>query len=308
VPESVAELIELLDLRQCAENAYVGQALGAARTRVFGGQVLAQAVTAAYRTVADDRLLHSLSAYYLRAGVVDQPITYAVSLLRDGGSFSSRRVVASQQGRVIFDAGMSFHVLEPGLNHADSIPPNVPPPEDCPPLSEVLGARSRRTAAAWRAEWGVLDTRFVMDTAKAGSGDARMQVWVRAESELPHDPRLHQAFVAYASDLTLLAVSTVPHPVQFAGPGMQVASINHAMWFHRPARADQWLLYDEVSPSASAGLGFSFGRLFSGGRLVASAAQEGLIRLVDPEAVQGLNLGFGESLVVPPKPEPPAAG
>ena len=109
-----------------------------------------------------------------------------------------------------------------------------------------------------------------------------MKVWVRAESPLPGDPRLHQAVLAYLSDLTLLAVSTVPHPVEFAGPGMQAASINHAMWFHRAARADEWLLYDQVSPSASAGLGFSFGRLFAGGQLVASCAQEGLIRITDP--------------------------
>ncbi|MEN0071841.1 MAG: acyl-CoA thioesterase II, partial [Propionicimonas sp.] len=182
----------------------------------------------------------------------------------------------------------SFHVLEPGLNHADTAPSGVPAPQDCPPLSEVLGARSRRTAEAWQQEWGVLETRFASDTSAPGNGappDAAMKVWVRAASALPADPRLHQAVLAYLSDLTLLAVSTVPHPVQFAGPGMLAASINHAMWFHRPARADQWLLYDQVSPSASAGLGFSFGRLFSGGQLVASCAQEGLIRLTDPAAL-----------------------
>jgi acyl-CoA thioesterase-2 len=225
---------------------------------------------------------------------VDVPIAFNVSIVRDGGTFSSRRVVASQRDRIIFDLDMSFHRVEPGLNHADKVPANVPQPEDCPPLSEVLGARSRRAAQAWQAEWGVLETRFVSDTAYSDSAEpkAHMQVWVKAASELPHDPRIHQAFLAYASDLTLLAVSTVPHPVTFAGPGMQVASINHSMWFHRPARADQWLLYDEVSPSASAGLGFSFGRLFSAGQLVASAAQEGLIRLVDPDAVAGTSLVF----------------
>jgi acyl-CoA thioesterase-2 len=152
-------------------------------------------------------------------------------------------------------------------------------------LAEVLGARSKRAVEAWRKEWGVLDVRFASDTSalsSAGQKDADMLVWVRAASELPPDPKLHQAVLAYASDLTLLAVSTVPHPVEFAGPGMQVASIDHSMWFHRPARADEWLLYDQVSPSASAGLGFSFGRMFAGGMLAASCAQEGLIRLIDP--------------------------
>ncbi|MDR1790244.1 MAG: acyl-CoA thioesterase II [Propionibacteriaceae bacterium] len=295
MPGSVEELLELLELIPCGEHVFSGAAEGVARMRVFGGQVLAQAIMAAYQTVGKDRILHSLSAYYLRGGVVGTPITYTVSLVRDGGSFSFRRVKASQGERLIFDVEMSFHVAEPGLNHADQPPANVPAPDDCPLLSEVLAGRSRKTAEAWRQEWGVLDTRFVADTSSEdeyGRPDARMQVWVRASSKLPHDPRIHQAVLAYASDLTLLAVSTVPHPVQFAGPGMQVASINHAMWFHRQARVDQWLLYDEVSPSASAGLGFSFGRLFSGGQLIASAAQEGLIRLIDPAAVHGASLEF----------------
>nr|WP_300149008.1 acyl-CoA thioesterase II [Propionicimonas sp.] len=285
MPESVDELIAILDLDQTEEHAFLGRDAGSARQRVFGGQVLAQALTAAYRTVPDGRVAHSLGAYFLRAGVAGTPIRYAVEPTRDGGSFSSRRVVADQAGRVIFSMVCSFHVLEPGLDHADAAPMSVPEPEDCPPLSAVLGARSRRAVEAWQQEWGVLETRFASDTSTlsaAGHSDAEMKVWVRAESALPDDPQLHQAFLAYASDLTLLAVSTVPHPVEFAGPNMQVASIDHSMWFHRPARADQWLLYDQVSPSASSGLGFSFGRLFSQGRLAASCAQEGLIRLVEP--------------------------
>lgn len=286
MPESVDALIGILDLDQTGENAFVGRDAGSPRQRVFGGQVLAQALTAGYRTVPGGRVAHSLGAYFLRPGASGVPITYTVERTRDGGSFSSRRVVADQAGRVIFSMVCSYHELEPGLDHADATPVGVPAPEDCPPLSEVLGARSRRAVAAWRQEWGVLETRFASDTSTlsaAGHSDARMLVWVRAESALPDDPELHQAFLAYASDLTLLAVSTVPHPVEFAGPNMQVASIDHSMWFHRPVRADEWLLYDQVSPSASAGLGFSFGRLFSGGRLAASCAQEGLIRLVDGE-------------------------
>lgn len=287
MPETVKQLIALLALDQRAADEFVGAAdETSARQRVFGGQVLAQALTAAYATVPQERLAHSLSAYFVRPGLAAVPISYRVEDVRDGGSFSTRRVVASQNDRVIFFMAGSFHLHEPGLNHADSAPDGVPAPQDCPPLSEVLGARSRRSADAWRAEWGVIETRFASDTSAVNPGrDAAMKVWVRAESPLPGDPRLHQAVLAYLSDLTLLAVSTVPHPVEFAGPGMQAASINHAMWFHRPARADQWLLYDQVSPSASAGLGFSFGRLFAGGQLVASCAQEGLIRLTDPVAL-----------------------
>ena len=284
MPETVDELIAILDLQQSAANVFVGQDAGSTRQRVFGGQVLAQALTAAYRTVPDGRVAHSLGAYFLRPGAVATPISYVVETTRDGGSFSARRVVADQGGRVIFSMVCSFHELEPGLDHADAIPVGVPPPEACPPLSEVLGARSRRAADAWSQEFGALDTRFASDTSSvdaAGRPDAAMKLWVRSESTLPDDPKLHQAVLAYASDLTLLAVSTVPHPVEFGGPGMQVASIDHSMWFHRPARADEWLLYDQVSPSASAGLGFSFGRLFADGRLAASCAQEGLIRLVE---------------------------
>lgn len=284
VPETVAGLIEILDLARTDEDSFLGQDAGSARQRVFGGQVLAQALTAGYRTVPDDRVAHSLGAYFLRAGVAGTPIRYSVERTRDGGSFSSRRVVADQAGRVIFTMVASYHALEPGLDHTDAAPVGVPDPDECPPLSAVLGARSQRAVEAWQQEWGVLDVRFASDTSPlsaAGASDAAMKVWVRAESALPDDPRLHQAFLAYASDLTLLGVSTVPHPVQFGGPGMQVASIDHSMWFHRPCRADEWLLYDQVSPSASAGLGFSFGRLFSRGRLAASCAQEGLIRLLD---------------------------
>ncbi|MBI5028098.1 MAG: acyl-CoA thioesterase II [Actinobacteria bacterium] len=283
MPESVDELIGILDLEQTSEVTFLGQDAGSARQRVFGGQVLAQALTAGYRTVPQGRVAHSLGAYFIRAGVAGTPINYTVESTRDAGSFSARRIVADQGGRVIFSMVCSFHEIEAGLDHADATPLGVPDPQDCPPLSEVLGARSRRAVEAWRQEWGVLETRFASDTSTlsaAGARDAAMKVWVRSESSLPDDPQLHQAVLAYLSDLTLLAVSTVPHPVEFAGPTMQVASIDHSMWFHRPARADEWLLYDQVSPSASAGLGFSFGRLFSAGRLAASCAQEGLIRLL----------------------------
>lgn len=284
---SVAELISLLELEPLGEGAFLGAERlldGRVFQRVFGGQVLAQALMAAYETVPEGRVAHSLGAYFLREGRAGEPITYTVDRWRDGGSFSSRQVAASQGERMIFSMVCSFHALERGLDHSDAPGLDVPGPDDCPPLAEVLGARSRRATEAWRREWGALDVRFATDTSAlsaAGHSDARMKVWVRTETELPDDPKLHQAVLAYASDLTLLAASTVSHPVEFGGPGMQIASINHSMWFHRPARADQWLLYDQVSPSASAGLGYGFGRMFAGETLAASCAQEGLIRLLD---------------------------
>ena len=286
MPGSVAEFISLLELEQLSTDEFL--AVGAdpqsgMLQRVFGGQVLAQALTAGYQTVPPDRVAHSLSAYFLRAGVFGVPIRYQVERTRDGGSFSTRRVLASQQDKLIFSMVASFHVDEVGLDHSDVMPDDVPTPDQCPPLSEVLGARGGRAAAAWQSEWGVIETRFASDTSGLDAGaqrDAEMKVWVRASSPLPDAGWVHQAMLAYASDLTLLAVSTVPHPVEFAGPEMQVASVNHSMWFHRPVRADNWLLYDQVSPSASSGLGFSFGRMFAGGLLAASCAQEGLIRLL----------------------------
>ncbi len=280
--------LDLMTLRPQGECQFVGRGADDDQQRVFGGHVMAQSLVAAYHTVASDRLAHSLAGYFLRPGHAGVPIRYTVENTRDGGSFSYRRVVADQGGREIFSMQASFHLNEPGLNHADAAPTDVPPPEDCPPLVSVLAGRSVRTPESWMKEFGVVDVRFASDTSVLVGEpvrDAEMKVWLRSAEALPGDPRLHQAFLAYASDLTLLSVSTVPHPVIFAGPGMQVASINHSMWFHRPARADEWLLYAEVSPSASAGLGFGFGRLFSGGRLVASCAQEGLIRITDPSAV-----------------------
>ncbi len=289
MPKNVVELIALLDLERISATHFVGRddnREGRILQRVFGGQVLAQSLIAAYQTVEKDRIAHSFSAHFLRAGRTGVPIDYHVEIARDGGSFSTRRVTAVQEGREIFSMVGSFHEPEPGLTHSDLPPIGVPAPEDCPALSDVLAARSHREVAAWHREWGVLEVRFASDTTAltaVGRTDADMKVWVRAASALPDDQRIHQAVLAYASDLTLLAVSTVPHPVDFGGPDMQMASIDHSMWFHRPARADQWLLFDQVSPSASTGLGFSFGRMFSQSTLAASCAQEGLIRLVKPQ-------------------------
>lgn len=286
MPETVAELTELLDLERIEVDLFRGRHPQTQLQRSFGGQVLAQALAAGYATVSPERTAHSLRANFLRPGRTTAPLIYEVENTREGRSFSSRRVLARQAGETIFAMSVSFHIDEPGLDHGDPMPADVPRPEDCPRLSDVLGARSGREAEAWRREWGALDVRHAGDSGPHGtipthSHRAHMRVWVRTSQALPDDPGLHQMILAYASDLTLLAVSTVPHGVHFGGPGMTAASLDHAMWFHRPARADKWWLYDQVSPSASKALGFSLGRIFADGRLAASCAQEGLIRL-DP--------------------------
>jgi acyl-CoA thioesterase-2 len=284
VPQSVTELLDHLDLEEIEIGLFRARQPDTQLQRVFGGQVLAQAIMAAARTVSVTRVLHSLHAYFLLAGQTDIPMVYDVEAVRDGGSFSSRRVVARQGGRVIFYLSSSFHEIEQGYQHIDPVPEDVPPPEQCPKLGEVLFKASGRPISFWEREWGALDVRYVGDSRPGGvlanaRHPARARVWVRADGVLPDDRRLHQAALAYASDLTLLSASTVPHGV-LIGFNVQAISIDHAMWFHRPFRADDWLLHDQVSPSASDGLGLATGRLFQSGVLVANVAQEGLIRPV----------------------------
>ena len=207
---------------------------------------------------------------------------YDVEAVRDGGSFSSRRVVARQSGKVIFYLSSSFHEMEEGFEHLDPSPHDVPAPEECPTLGEVLSTASGRPISFWEREWGALDVRYVGDSRPGGAltnggHPAQARVWVRTNGRLPDDRRLHQAALAYASDLTLLGATTVPHNV-YIGLNVHAASIDHAMWFHRPFRADEWLLYDQISPSASSGLGLATARLFQNGTLVSNVAQEGLIR------------------------------
>ena len=282
MPQSVGELIDLLELEEIEIGLFRARQPDTQLQRVFGGQVLAQAVMAASRTVAVSRVLHSLHGYFLIAGRTDTPIVYDVEAVRDGGSFSSRRVVARQGGRVIFYLSSSFHEAEVGYDHADPAPSDVPTPDSCPRLSEVLAKVAGREPSFWEREWGALDVRYVGDSRPGGALDnplhpARARVWIRANGSLPDHRRLHQAALAYASDLTLLAVTTVPHGV-FVGLNVQAASIDHAMWFHRHFRADDWLLFDQASPSASGSLGLSTARLFQQQALVANVAQEGLIR------------------------------
>jgi acyl-CoA thioesterase-2 len=284
MPQSIDELVALLDLEKLEEGLYQGQQPDTSLQRVFGGQVAGQALVAAIRTMQDDRVVHSLHAYFLLPGDTRVPILYDVERTRDGRSFSTRRVVGRQHDRTIFYMSVSFVTPEDGLEHHDPMP-RVPAPEDCPELGDLLASLTGRPRHNWDREWASLDVRYVGDSREGGAlrdseHPALARVWLRASGTLRDDPALHAAVLAYASDLTLLGVSLVPHNIFIGDPKLSPASLDHAMWFHRPFRADEWLLYDQVSPSASGGRGFATGRLFTTeGRLVASVAQEGLIRL-----------------------------
>ncbi len=283
MPRTVDELVDLLALERLEVDLFRGSQPRTQAQRAFGGQVMGQALEAAYHTVSEDRVCHSLHGYFLRPGSTAAPIIYTVTSPREGRSFSSRQVEARQHGRSLFVMNASFKVPESGLEHQWPPTPGVPPPEQCPPLSEVLGRRSQIHADTWEDEWGALDVRYAGDARKSDyTSHSAMQVWLRTPDRLPDNPRLHQELLAYASDLTLLGVSTVGHPVEFMSADMQIATIDHAMWFHRPVRVDDWILYDQFSPSASNGMGYSRGRLYADGVLGVSTAQEGLIRLLDP--------------------------
>ena len=280
---ALAELIQLLDLEPIEVNLFRGVSPKEGWQRVFGGQVCAQALVAAMRTV-DDRHAHSFHAYFLRPGDPSVPILYDVDRIRDGKSFTTRRVVAIQHGEPIFNMQVSFQVAEPGLEHQLSMP-SVPPPEGL--ASEV----QRRRAVADRLPEPMrsvflrdrpIDVRHVgpVDELDPAPREPAQNVWLRAAGELPEDPALHQCVLAYASDLTLLDTSVLPHAISWWSEKLQSASIDHAMWFHRPFRADAWLLYAQDSPSASGARGFNRGSVFThDGKLVASVTQEGLIRV-----------------------------
>ncbi len=279
---AVAHLIALLDLDQIEVNIFRGVSPDDRSQRVFGGQVLGQALVAATRTV-EGRTCHSLHAYFLVPGDPKVPILYEVDRSRDGKSFSSRRVVAIQHGRQIFHVSVSFQVDEPGFEHQID-PPAVPGPETLPSEDEVRRRVADQVPEVHRANFlrpRPIELRPVnrSDIIHPEKRPPQQSVWVKATGALPDDPALHQCVLAYASDMTLLDTSLLPHGVGWFDNSVQMASIDHAMWFHRPFRADQWLLYAQDSPVAHGARGFNRGLIYSAdGKLVASVSQEGLIR------------------------------
>jgi acyl-CoA thioesterase-2 len=285
----VSELIDLLRLERLEVNLFRGESRDIGTRRVFGGQVLGQAMSAAQQTVTADRALHSLHAYFLRAGDVEHPIVYQVENSRDGGSFSVRRVTAIQHGQPIFVASASFHRPENGMSHQISAP-DVPKPEDIDPpspLSPEALAELPAITQRWLTRSGPFEFRSVYprDELHPAKRPPHNQVWVRLIDGIPDDPILHRSLLAYVSDFHLIGTSTFPHGLSYLSRDMHMASLDHAMWFHRPFRVDEWLLYSCDSPSAHAARGLARGSFYTrSGVLVASTAQEGLIRLVEKEA------------------------
>lgn len=283
MPSSTEELVDLLDLEVIDLNLFRGTQPDTRLQRVFGGQVAAQALVAAARTVDPPKEVHSLHSYFLVGGDPTVPIVYDVERIRDGRSFSTRRVMARQHGRPIYYATLSFQVPEEGFDHQDRMP-DVPPPGECPDLGELLANRSP-DRGEWLQEWAALELRWVGDSRPDGGRldssekPARVQIWIKVAGDLADDPLVHKAAFTYLSDLSLLGSALIPHGLPVSHPTLQSASLDHTIWFHRPLRADQWLLYDQHSPSASGARGLGIGRVFDeSGRLVATVAQEGLIR------------------------------
>jgi acyl-CoA thioesterase-2 len=278
--QALDELVDLLDLEAIEVNIFRGRSPDEKRQRVFGGQVAGQALVAAGRTV-ERGSVHSLHAYFLRPGDPNVPIIYDVDRIRDGKSFTTRRVVAIQHGRAIFNLSASFHVDETGMDHQLPMP-DVERPDDLPTFRERM-AHMKEQLGDWYTRPRPIDLRYVGDPwriAKAEGRSNHQSVWLRADGRLPDDPLLHVCVVAYASDMTLLDSVLLAHGVTFEDDVM-VASLDHAMWFHRPFRADEWLLYDQESPSASGARGLAEGRIFrADGTLVVSVVQEGLVRLL----------------------------
>ncbi len=279
---AVAKLLETLDLETLEVNLFRGRSPQDGWQRVFGGQVIGQALVAATRTV-EGRTPHSLHAYFLLPGDPSVPIIYEVDRIRDGRSFTTRRVLAIQHGAAIFSMSVSFHADEPGLDHAFPRP-GVPSPDalsgDDALRAAMLPSMPAPVRAYFQRERPIELRPVELERyARREPMDPAFNVWIRATAPLPDDPAVHQAVLAYASDMMLLDTSLVPHGRSVFEKTIQAASLDHALWFHRPFRADDWLLYAQDSPSSSGGRGFSRGLIYDqAGRLVASVAQEGLIR------------------------------
>ncbi|MEI9416320.1 acyl-CoA thioesterase II [Mesorhizobium sp. Cs1321R2N1] len=281
---AIDELLRILDLERLEHNLYRGRSPQVEWQRVFGGQTIAQALVAAQRTVEPDRFVHSLHGYFMRPGDIKVPIIYEVDRIRDGGSFTTRRVLAIQHGQAIFSLEASFQVDEKGLEHQFALPDDVPPPEGLKTQRELLETADRVPEAVRRfwARERPLELRPV-NLQHYESRDKlppRQNVWIRLAGPVPDDRALQSVLLAYLSDMTLLDTSTFAHGRGLFDPDIQAASLDHSMWFHRPHSLDGWLLYAQDSPSSSGSRGFSRGTLYArDGTLITSMAQEGLIRL-----------------------------
>ena len=275
------DLVNLLDLEAIEVNLFRGVSPDENRQRVFGGQVAGQALVAATRTVEPDRHVHSLHAYFLRPGDPTVPILYEVDRIRDGKSFTTRRVVAIQHGRAIFNLQTSFHVAEAGLDYQVAMPTDVPAPESLPDFKSRMAPYKDRMGE-WYDRPRPIDLRHIDNDpfTRHGKPADGQRVWLRADGHLPDDPTLHACIVTYASDMTLLDTTVLPFAMSWETPGMQMASLDHAMWFHRPFRADDWLLYDQRPISTGGARGLAGGNIFtSDGTLAISVVQEGLVRV-----------------------------
>lgn len=285
--QSVAdELVQLLSLERLEDNLFRGQSRDIGTRYVFGGQVLGQTLSAAQQTVAPERHAHSLHAYFLRAGDINAPIVYTVERARDGHSFSSRRVVAIQHGKPILTGSVSFQIDEPGIEHQTEMP-KVPQPEDLqppPPVRPEELASLPEKVQRWLSRRGPFEFRPVnpRNELLPEKQPPQQRVWFRLSGHAPDADLMHRAMLAYASDFHLIGTSMLPHGISYLSHNVQVASLDHAIWFHRPCRVEEWLLYACDSPSAQSARGLARGQIFDRtGRLIASTAQEGLIRVID---------------------------
>ena len=290
IPENpLDDLLRTLNLTRLesaasGEDRFEGPSQWMPHGRIYGGQVLAQSLVAATKTIDTEgiRNIHSLHGYFLRPGDIELPIIFSVDRLRDGRSFSTRRVQAFQNDLPIFSMIASFQDTDPGLDHQDDFPQNIPDPESLPTAAELLGESEHPVVQYW-AKARPFDLRHV--TAPIffkveGEHVAHQAVWIKSLGELPDDQNIHRAAIAYASDYTILESIYRRHGIAWAHPGLKSASLDHAMWFHRDGRADEWMLYAQESPSAQGGRGLSLGRLFNRqGQLLATVAQEGMVRV-----------------------------
>lgn len=281
----LSQLIELLEVKPLETNVFVGQSQDLGFKSLFGGQVLGQALMAAQKTV-ENRPVHSLHAYFLRPGLATEAVFYEVDLIRSGRSFSTRRVVAKQGGRAILNMSASFQTPEEGLVHQDQRP-SVPGPDGLPSELELARKIKDKIPEKIREKFTCdrpIEIRAIdpIDPFKPHKRPAKRYSWLKAIHEVPDDSAINAALLSYASDFGMAATALLPHGVSFISPNIQLASLDHSMWFHRPVNVGKWLLYEKDAPSASGGRGFNRGQIFTeDGRLVASVAQEGLMRKIN---------------------------